>query len=238
MPRLLKLLPTATVFVDKREAADYRQVVPASQLWLHDGLVGLVSILNQLNGQVQEDAWVKIDDDFLGVVPLLGRHRRIEDPAAILTIIENGHRVAEGWGIGVWCWGRTLNRLIARPEVEPIRLAAAAAASYGLRGAARSRKFDLACEFREDLDFTMRTLLEDRIVLHDVRYYFDHGPTNQGQGGNQGLATKEQFDRATATLIERWGDYLGRRGLPWLKRPPTIPPMSVRVQRRVRLREN
>ena len=190
MPLILRLLPGATVFVDKREESEYAAVVPRNQLWLHESLPGLVAIRNWLNANVQEDCLVMIDDDFRGVIPLMGKHRPITDPVVIAEVIANGHRVAEDLGISVFCWGRSLNNVLLKPEWDPFRLVGPISSSFGLRGAARSRRFDPACEIREDLDFTMQTLLEDRILLMEMRWYFDHGRIFSGRGGNVGLGKK------------------------------------------------
>ena len=100
---MLGLLPGATVCVAKEEEAAYRAVVPKKQLLLHDNLAGLVHIRNWLNATIQEDCLVQVDDDLRWVAALIGKRRKIVNPAVILQIIANSHHVAADLDIGVFC---------------------------------------------------------------------------------------------------------------------------------------
>ena len=108
MPRLLGLLPTATVCVAEEEREAYAAVVPPKQLITHTIHTNLIDIRNWILDTVQEDCVVQVDDDFRGVI-VLGkrRSRSIHDPEAIAELIENGLRVSSDLGVGVFCWGRS-----------------------------------------------------------------------------------------------------------------------------------
>jgi hypothetical protein len=85
---------------------------------------------------------------------------------------------------------------------------------------------------REDLDFTLQTLLEDRIVLGDCRWYFDHGRIFSGRGGNVGLTTSEQFAHTTKDLVAKWGRFVGTSRPGFMKgQRQSTSPMSIRVER-------
>ncbi len=118
IPRILSMLPNATITVAESEASDYAGVVPKKQLLLHPELKGLAAIRNWLGRTLQEDCLVEIDDDLRGVIPQLGKAKRITDPAVIAELIENGHRMAEDLGIGVFCWSRTANNFLSDPIVS------------------------------------------------------------------------------------------------------------------------
>jgi len=64
--------------------------------------------------------------------------------------------------------------------------------TFGLRGAARNRKFDPQMIGREDIDFSLQSLMDDRIMLGDMRFYFDHGRIFSGRGGNAGKITRDE----------------------------------------------
>lgn len=228
--RVLGLLPNATVCVAKSEADDYRCVVPKKQLLLHDDLAGLVRIRNWLNETIQEDCLVQIDDDLRLVAALIGKRRKIRDPSTIQQIIENAHRITADLDIGCFCWSRTQNTVLLRPEYRPVRFVQPVSSSFGLRGAARKRKFRPEFEGRADFDFTMQTLLDDRILYCDTRFHFDHGRIFSGLGGNVGLIGSEQFANAGALLTKKWGRFISRKAPGFVKKR-NVEAMGVRVCR-------
>jgi glycosyltransferase involved in cell wall biosynthesis len=183
MAKLSKLLPSALVCVDEAERSDYEAAVGAERVICHPGLQGIPRIRNWMNEKIQEDCIVQIDDDLQCIRPMIGKQRPVEDPEIILQVIRNEHRVCEDLGITTFCWSRSRNIAMMHPELLPFRLVHPLAGSFGLRGAARQRRFDDRCS-REDMDFSLQCLLEDRIVLSDMRWYFDHGPVGQ-PGRNQ-----------------------------------------------------
>ncbi len=228
--QMLSLLPDATVCVAREEEAAYRKVVPEKQLLLHDNLVGLVNIRNWLNATIQEDCLVQVDDDLLCVRTLVGKSRKIIDPAVIAQIIENAHRISADLDIGVFCWSRSQNTVMLRPEYRPVRFAAPLAAAYGLRGAARRRTFRTDLKGREDFDFTLQTLLDDRILFMDTRFYFDFGRAFSGTGGNVGIISSEQFARSGKLMRHRWGRFISLKA-PGFVKNRSSDAMSVRVCR-------
>ncbi len=228
--QMLGLLPGATVCVAKEEAAAYREVVPSKQLLLHDNLAGLVKIRNWLNATIQEDCLVQIDDDLRWVAALIGKRRKIVNPAVIAQIIANSHQIAADLGIGCFCWSRTQNTVLLRPESRPVRFVQPVSSSFGLRGAARNRQFDSTFEGRADFDFTLQTLLDDRILYCDTRFCFDHGRVFGGRGGNVGLIDSAQFTEAGRRLSEKWGRYLSMKAPGFVKKK-NVATMSVRVSR-------
>ena len=231
MRRLLALLPDATVCVAKSEADEYAEVVPRKQLLLHDDLPNLVSIRNWLNQAVQERCLVEIDDDLRCVYALVGKRRKITDPDTIRDIIANSVQVASDLDIGVFCWNRTQNTAISDPIFQPIRFVMPVSSSFGLRGRARERKFDSGFPGRADFDFTLTTLLEDRILYADCRFYFDHGRIFSGLGGNVGLISSEEFQAGTERLHQKWGRYLSTKKPSWQKGARNVQAMSIRVRR-------
>lgn len=205
MKRILTLLPTALICVNEEEKDAYLTVVPKERLICHH-LTGLAYIREWLNRHIQEDCLVMIDDDLRAIWWVVGEPRRYTDPRAIMEVIENTHQVACDLSFNVFTWSRSVKGL--NPEYDPIKFCAPIGGSFGLRGAARNRAFDVTLPGRADADFTLQTVLEDRILLGDVRVYFDFGRCFSGAGGNSGLITDEQFALTTKILKERWGPYI------------------------------
>ena len=80
--------------------------------------------------------------------------------------------------------------------------------AFGVMNAARHRKYDESFFGRASIDWVLRTLLEDRAVLADIRYYFDCGRIFSGRGGNVGLVTPETFKKNTLDLKRKWGKHI------------------------------
>lgn len=210
LPRLAQLLPGCTVFVHESERAAYEaQACGQVEIATHAITNGIGPIRNAVLDVFDEDCIVMIDDDLMGVVPLLAkRQRRVTDPRIIRQVIESGHHAAADLNLGVFCWSRDSNP-IGRDNVgNPVRLLAPIANSFGIRGPARRRRFDAGLRIGEDFDFTMQTLLHDRVVLCDCRWYFDHGPVYSGTGGTSGTYRDEDVAAVAGRLRERWGRWI------------------------------
>jgi hypothetical protein len=231
MQTLLGLLPTATICVDEREADDYRAAVPAPQLLLHppmDG--GLPEVMNWIIDNVKAPILVTLDDDFQGVQATTGSQRYITDPEEILAIIENAARCCADLGLGAFCFSRTPNTTVIRPSERPIVPTQMVAGCRGVMNAARHRKYRVHMHGRADLDWTMQTLLEDRCIYADIRFYFDFGPSYAGRGGSVGLITADGFEAATRALKQRWAGCLVYKAPGWVKKR-NVAAMGIKVSR-------
>lgn len=206
MARLLSLLPSAIVCVDEREESDYRPVVPSEQLRLHPPLPGgAASVRNWMMDAFDAPILIQIDDDFTRVIATTGSKRTITDSEEILAILENGARACQDLGLSTFCFSRTPNTSVIRPEERPFVPTQGVFAAFGIMGAARHRKYDRTLLGRADVDWTLQTLLDDRCVLADVRFYFDCGSPYGGGGGGTGIVTNEAFQESTRELRRRWG---------------------------------
>jgi len=226
---IMGLLPTAFICVDEREEAEYRQVVPAKRLWLHAPTETLGEVRQWVLDNAPEESVVMVDDDFKWVRTLVGRRtRKIVEPGAILQIIENGITVSADLGIHLFGWQRNAN-----PRdfygYDPLSFVAVASAAWGVVG--REHAVDVRLNLAESLDLTLTNLLENRIVYHDRRFYFDCGPRWKGAGGLQGIRTSDTEGDEKKWMDEKWGQYVSMDQK--LKSGGTG--MSIRVQRRCQL---
>jgi hypothetical protein len=158
-----------------------------------------------------------IDDDLRCIYPQIGRQVAVTDPELIAHVIDNAHQVSADLDIGVFCWARTRNVFVAEPEFLPFRFTAPVMCSFGLRGPARNRRFDVEMPGRADIDFALQTALEDRICLQDMRWYFEHGRIFAGRGGNAGRLTNERFRASTQRLYAKWGQFVARKKAGYIK---------------------
>ena len=211
------LLPTAKICVDERDIDDYAPFVEKSRMLVHPPIDGLPGTINWIQDNVDSEVLVEIDDDFCGVQVNVGSKRFITESDQIIAIIENNMRVCKDLGLTTFCWSRTQNTTIIHPGFRPLVPTQSVCNAFGVMGAARRRKYDTTLLGRADVDWTLRTLLEDRCVLADVRFYFDCGRVFGGRGGNVGLVTPEIFKRSSSQIIERWGKHVSFKALPFQK---------------------
>lgn len=217
MYRIQSMLPTATIVVAEAERDAYAREVDAERLVTHPGQEGGVSglprVYNWLQENFEEDVLVEIDDDLQKVMVWSGEGSRkiwlkMVDPEDILQIIENGVQLAIDLDISTFCWAKSQNAAFLKPDHRPYTPTGLVANAFGVRGPARHRNYDPEMIGRTSIDWTLRTLLQDRAILMDKRVFFDCGKIFGGVGGNAGMVTAEKYKLATDRLKERWGRHV------------------------------
>jgi hypothetical protein len=219
---MLSLMPDAWICVDEREREDYKPHVPKKQLLLHPPSTGAPAARNWIINNVKAPCLIQSDDDLVGIRSNIGSKRFITDPDEVMAIIENAVTCCADLGLTTFCWSRTANTTVVRPEEKPIVPTQQVYGCWGVMNKARARQYDETLRSRADLDWTMRTLLEDRIVLADIRYYFDFGRSFSGSGGQSGLVTPEDFKRSTEIVAKRWGTAISFRRPGYMKQGDTV----------------
>jgi hypothetical protein len=212
IPYMLKCFPDALVCVDERERDDYVDVVPKERLVLHPPTRCSPEVRNWMIDYFQEDCIFQIDDDFEKIQCYCNADIRqvnfIKDPNHIRQIIDNAHQIALDANIGVFCWARFGNPMQYQP-FQPMSLCGSPVmCAFGMRGTARHRKFDASVPGMADLQFSMETLRDDRIMFCDMRYYWDFGKIYGGTGGNLGMVSSEQRKNVVKVMQARWTKYL------------------------------
>lgn len=182
-------------------------MVDPCKLVTHPSLPSLVRIRNWMIDYFQEDVLVQIDDDLTRLVAIRNGYAT-RSPEIIQDVLDNAIDITTDLGLGVFCFNRNARPMDYRP-FDPIGLTNAPVGStFGMLGPARTRKFNDEYTGRADLQFTLKTLQEDRILYCDRRFYFDHGRIFTGRGGNVGLVTTQQAERTQALLERNWGAYV------------------------------
>ena len=211
------LLPSAVVCIDEREFDDYARVCDVNRLIVHPPIDGLPGTINWIMDNVDAEVLVEIDDDFNGVRVNVGSKRFITDSEEILGIIENAIQCTKDLGMTTFCWSRTQNTTIIHPDTRPIVPTQSVCNAFGIMGAARRRHYDPNLLGRADVDWALQTLLADRAVYADVRFYFDCGRVFAGRGGNVGLVTPDVFKASTRAILDKWGTAVSFKKLPFQK---------------------
>jgi glycosyltransferase involved in cell wall biosynthesis len=201
---ILSLMPDAYICVDERERKDYA-AVPKKQLLLHPPTTGVSAARNWIIQNTSAPCLIQCDDDLVGVRSNIGSKRFITNADEVMAVIENAMTCCADLDLTTFCFSRTANTTVVRPDERPIVPTQQVFGVWGVMGNARRRLYDETLKSREDLDWTLRTLLEDRIVYADIRFYFDFGSSFSGTGGTSGLVTADDFRRATEIVAKRWG---------------------------------
>jgi len=231
MPTIMELLPTAYVTVDEREIENYRPYVPEDRLIPHPPMkAGLFAVYNWMMRQWDEPVMIEIDDDFRGIKCNVGSRRFITEPDEILAILENAIVACTDLGVTAFGFSRTPNTSVIHPEDRPIVPVQSICGCFGVMGNARYRPYDTKYLGRGDVDWTLRTLLEDRVVYADLRFFFDCGGAFAGRGGNVGIVTPEDFERTSRLLKEKWGKHAKFKAPAYVK-SRQVAPISLDMSR-------
>lgn len=102
---------------------------------------------------------------------------------------------------------------------------------FGVMGKARRRHWRADIPGRADVDWTLQTMLLDRIVYADVRFFFDCGAVFSGRGGAVGMLTAEMMEASTRALKKRWGSSVSFKQPGFMKKSRDMASISMRVRR-------
>lgn len=232
MATIRALLPSAIICVDEREKDDYAPLVPADKLLLHPPLDGYALVVNWIMDAVKAPILIICDDDTRGVECRTGFKRYITDPEEVLAILENAAQCCQDLGLTAFAFSRTINTAMIQPDFEPVRPIAYLSNVFGVMGAARHRKMDPQFAGRNAIDITLETLLHDRCMYGEVRFYFDCGQIFSSKGGNVDLINAQVWGETTRRLVNKWGKAMT------LKPPNFVKSKAVDVMRITVSRKN
>lgn len=209
MKHLRRLLPEAYICVEDSEVDAYAKAgVPEDLIIPHPELKPMAAIRNWILDNVDSPTIVMCDDDLDYVRSLVIKYRQLRSADDIRRIVENSLACTKDLDLGVFCWSRTGNRLYANCELVPVRPVGLMAGCFGMTGTARDRRFDIDFAARGDLECSLRTLMEDRIMYLDTRFYWHFGKVNSGVGGGVGLITKKKYEAVTQRLQDYYGPFV------------------------------
>jgi len=208
---ILTHMAHVTYCVAEPELDDYSAVLPKGiEVMTHPSLQTIGAIRQYILDQRPEKVIVQSDDDLRHVMPLVGtKRKKIIDPQAVQRIIENCVHGVLDLNLGMFCFSRQPKPNFFRGH-KPFNLVAPCAACFGI--ADRRLAFDPELFNAEDVDITMKSLLLNRIVLQDYRFYFDYGLIGSGVGGLQGKRSDANVLAGTQRVSDRWSGYVALDG--------------------------
>ncbi|MBI9018017.1 MAG: hypothetical protein JEZ07_12240 [Phycisphaerae bacterium] len=207
--RTLKWFPDAIVSVGEDEVDAYSNVVAKDKLLVHPAnVVGIGPLRQWILDNVADPVVYMIDDDLKQLYDQTGfKKRRITDPAEAQAIVERVAIVAQDAGARVFGF-QICARPIAYRPFDPYHLNAWVGGSIGIIG--RELRYDTSLLLRADIDFCLKSLMRDRIVMVDGRFDFAYD-LFAGSGGGAKLRSQERHQTEIKYLLKRWGKYLHTR---------------------------
>jgi len=181
----------------EREAytAEYQNPI----LTIPDNQQGLGQVRNWVLDNFDEETVVMIDDD-IDKFYLLTRERTqaVTDPDQLVQIIINTAVMAKDLGVAVFGFSQTDIRKYK--GCEPFKLCTWVGCIIGIIG----RKYRFRNDkFKVDIDYCLQTLLNERVIWMDTRYYASQARDNN-TGGNNAFRTKAGFDESIESLKQKW----------------------------------
>lgn len=213
MARMLGMFPYAKVYVDVRERDEYLKVVPEPQLCFHDSLPGQFPIWQHILDTETAKCVLLMDDDLQYVASMVETHPKIKkytDPYNLRRIVENAVNTLCDLDMSLYGWS-----CMAHPggfnPVKPISLSGTVTSAILIRG--RKYRMDLWTECC-DLDLVLQVLLHDRVLVKDMRWYWNFGVAGSQAGGGQTTDSMEVFNISRDRMVKKWGRYINIGGLP------------------------
>lgn len=216
MERMLGFFPYAHVYVDIAERDEYSKVVPPAQLHFHPGLPGQWHIWQHILDTRTEECILLCDDDLEWVASYVETHsktlkrpKRYTRPEDLQRIVENGVNLLCDLDISLMGWNRMPHPGAFNP-ITPLSLTGALTSALLVRGRKYRLDVDLdACE----LDLLLQNLLKDRVIIKDMRFYWNFGVTGMA-GGWADAYTQQMAEDGRARLYKKWGTYISISKLP------------------------
>ena len=199
------LIPEATIVVHESEFKEYKEVLSTDKNLYTHKLDNIARIRQWILDEFKEECIVFVDDDLKFAQCHVGEKvRKITDENAIKQIIMNAAQIAKDLDISLFGFTRRPAPMHFKP-FDPFEFCKSlVAGTWGIIG--RKYRFDSNLTTREDIDISMQSLLEDRIMFIDTRFYFQHGNlVTRGEGGNQGVRTHKSEIKDMNIIANKWG---------------------------------
>lgn len=223
------MLPDPLVCVEESEVPDYAPFFPAAQIVPHPRISTFGGICNWILDRYKDRPVALFDDDLRGAISLVS-DRKIDDPAFIRQIIENGVQILTDLNLGIFCWSRQLNPIGFRGH-NPFNFDTYGGSAWVIN-TKRPYRFDERFAGRTSVDLSLSALLWDRIIMMDCRYAFWFDPVFSGRGGLQGMRTASTNEADEKLLKSKWGPYVRFNKTSWrTKKNVSAASVSILVKR-------
>lgn len=198
-----KILPSfIEVLVPESEKEMYESRIINPVITVPDSVKGLGFLRNWVLEHFPEETVIMIDDDIHYFYCLTGENTKAVDSDEFFQHLINTAVMAKDAGCHVFGFSQTDIRKYN--GTQPFSLNGWVGCIIGVIG----RKYRFRDDyFKVDIDMCLQSLLVDRIIWIDNRFYCSQDRDNN-KGGNAKFRTKENFQRSVDSLLAKWGDCL------------------------------
>lgn len=198
-----RLLPAwVEVVVPQAQKEAYKAQIPNDLLTTPDDIIGLGRLRNWCLDAFPEETVIMVDDDITFAYALTQKRARRLRPDELAEVLVNTAVMAKDAGCAVFGFSQTDIRKYS--GCEPFKLCTWVGGVIGVVGRGHRFKDD---KFKVDIDFCLQSLLTERIIWVDNRYYFLQKRDNN-LGGNSEFRTAEGFRESVNSLQAKWGKYV------------------------------
>lgn len=198
-----KLLPDwVEVVVPQGQKEAYKAQIPNDIITTPDDIIGLGRLRNWCLDAFSEETVIMIDDDITHAYALTQKKARNLRPNELAEVLINTAVMAKDADCAVFGFNQTDIRKYS--GCEPFKLCTWVGGIIGVIGRGHRFKDD---KFKVDIDFCLQSLLAERIIWVDNRYYFLQKRDNN-LGGNSEFRTAEGFRASVDSLKAKWGKYI------------------------------
>lgn len=190
------------VVAPESEKEAYKSSLQNPILTIPDKYEGLGQVRNWVLDAFNEDTVIMIDDDITRVYNLEGKLSRKIEGEELTDVLFNTAIMAKDAGASVFGFSQTDIRKYK--GTEPFGICSWVGCVIGIIGRKHRFRND---KFKVDIDMCLQSLLTERIVWIDNRYYFNQNRDNNA-GGNGQFRTEELFRKSVDSLKSKWGAYL------------------------------
>lgn len=163
-------------------------------------ILGLAAVRNYILRQLPHRVVVFIDDDVTKLAWVHSTHYVYLDPAQVQLMIMN--LVVNADDLGAHVFGISENDIRKSSALVPFRFRAVVGGLIGVIG--RDLWFDERNRLKVDYDFCLQSMVKDRLLLKDHRYFLAQD-RNTLAGGNMEFRSRDAEQNEIANLVSWWG---------------------------------
>lgn len=190
------------VLVPDNEVEKYKEKINNPILSIPKEIEGLGNVRNWVLNNFKEETIVMIDDDIKKFYCITNYHAYSTDKEEMVQVIINTAVMAKE--MGVHCFGFSQTDIRKYNGCNPFTLCTWVGCIIGVIGRGDYFRED---KYKVDIDFCLKKIMNDRIILCNNMYYAVQNRDNNS-GGNSIFRTEEEYQKSLDSLCEKWGKYL------------------------------
>ena len=199
-----KLLNEYVVLCPESEKSQYEKFIDKDKIeTIPDKIKGLAGVRNWVIKNYKEDV-IMLDDDITAFYYIRDKAYRIKDKDVVDQILNNVYVLAKDCGVRLFSINQTYDPKKYLPT-SPFKLKGWVGSVVGIIG--KDLLLDETNKVRVDVDYSLQSLMKDRMIFVDNRFAF-YSKKNFNGGGNSINRSEENLINEKKYLKEKWGKYI------------------------------